>query len=479
MWFELCDVQEIWNWPLIACDKTMGRPAILFQDRMLSATATQAMLTHSIPYSPRTPGVAVWWSGVSALLISSASSLPLFIVMSVAYSRLPDTMSSYAFQYYEILFACGLSIAAYCSIPVARWITRQCPIRLTAQSAKLNGNPVFTLFAFWAAGVYVLCHFPRPSFVAEAIAPFYQTRFSNLDLMRSLILLAPPGVFFISPLIIYIAWYRKATKLSDQSFILFLRKFSSRSDYSILSGLLTGCPDSATLAILNPKPQVGVGEDGSWDPIAIGFEGCKLLHPLRSMPMHFAANNKEWEDAVFTLMQKAMCVVIDVSESTPSVVREETLITSLDLWQRTVVLKDRKCQNGSGESAEAFNDITSNELEYDLSWTRALPRAVLGMLLAMLAFLLVSGLTLADPVEGPKVMRDVLLIAVGFLSYTGSAATLVGYFWHIVLLYTFVLIGAYSLKRMFGHPSLSFRSAGALRRRLREILAGGAMHERV
>jgi hypothetical protein len=394
--------------------------------------------------------------------------------MSVGYSHLPEKVSSNALQSYGILFMSGLFTAFYCSIPVARALTRQCPIKLSAQKANLNENPVIYLCIFWAAGVYILSHFPRPSFVAEAIAPFAQERYSNIEVARSLSLLAPPVAFFASPLVLYIAWYRKAARLTDQPFVLFLRKFSSRSDYSILSGVLTSCPGLAALAVLHPKPQVGVGEDGSWDPLAIGFEGLKLRHPLRSMPLYFAADNKEWENAVSTLMRSASCMIIDVSDATRAVERESTLISSLGLWQRTVMLQERKSQSPTGKSPVAFIGIVSNALEYDLRWAQAIPRAILGMTMAMLAFLLAAGLTLVDPVDGPKWMRNVLLVTMGLGNPANLAATLIRHFGDIALLQITMLIGVFSLGRMFGHPSLSFRSASHLRRRLRKILASGA-----
>jgi hypothetical protein len=76
------------------------------------------MLTQALPSTPRTPGVAVWWSGITALLISTTSSFPLFLLMSVGYSHLPEKVSSNALQTYVILFMSGLFTAFYCSIPV-------------------------------------------------------------------------------------------------------------------------------------------------------------------------------------------------------------------------------------------------------------------------------------------------------------------------------------------------------------------------
>ena len=135
-----------------------------------------------------------------------------------------------------------------------------------------------------------------------------------------------------------------------EGFILYLRKFSSFADSSVLIGVLRGAPDGVPIVLL-----IGPGQTGdSWDPIAISFAGLKLRKALRSAPIYLHCKTVDWPPYVEEFIRRSSCVVIDTTEESESLDIELKLITKHKKPSQIMHLEDKKKVSG--------NDIQPNSL---------------------------------------------------------------------------------------------------------------------
>jgi hypothetical protein len=98
--------------------------------------------------------------------------------------------------------------------------------------------------------------------------------------------------------------------------------------------LIKSMPNGVPLAFIASRAD----QARNWDPFTWAFGGLRLLRPLKNLPIQIRTTDKEWVQTVEKLLQNADCVIIDVSEPSPSVELERQLISRLVPQDRVVVL---------------------------------------------------------------------------------------------------------------------------------------------
>ncbi len=255
-------------------------------------------------------------------------------------------------------------VAFYASLPVARFIARIFPV-------KVNGARRYGLIlACVVAGVVLVPTAASPSFRGEFM------------------LLVPYVVLATCTLLWTILWQARTTRALDVPFILFLRRFSSFSDRSVLAALLRARPSGYRAAFLAPPVEAA----GNFSPMVVAFSGTRLWRPLASCPIPLAARNVEWEDDIEDLARAAACVVIDASDRSPAIGREIEIVQRAASAARVLWLADEAVPG-----AEPPPGAADQAVRYRRSWRAAALRIVLELSAVGLAAFLIVGPISDDP----------------------------------------------------------------------------------
>lgn len=109
----------------------------------------------------------------------------------------------------------------------------------------------------------------------------------------------------------------------DGKFLLYLRRFSSFADRTVVAEVLRAAPEGVPVVfIASPRGQVR-----NWDPFVWAFAGLRLRRPLRRLPVQLRTSDEGWEQAIGRLISKASGVVFDLTESSASIEKEKRLVT--------------------------------------------------------------------------------------------------------------------------------------------------------
>ncbi len=212
---------------------------------------------------------------------------------------------------YMLVLFLNCSAGFYASIPITRFILRCHPIN--PSNDKRIKNIIRQIFdaassvtAVWLMELIVLHRLTAPSLVSEAVTfPSPQQPFETLSLhvFRQLSLGFPLVILCIVPIITCVRRHTASDRFLDYPFILFLRRFSSFGDLSVVIPILRGSPNGIPVVLL-----IEVNQEV--DPLVIGFEGFKFFHPFKSMPLFVKAKHFEWEALVATLIERAGCILL-------------------------------------------------------------------------------------------------------------------------------------------------------------------------
>ena len=130
-------------------------------------------------------------------------------------------------------------------------------------------------------------------------------------------------------------------------FLLYLRRFSSFADRTVVSEVLRAAPEGVPVVfIASPR-----GQARNWDPFVWAFSGLRLRHPLVSLPVQLRTSDEAWEQAIGRLISEASAVVLDLTESSASLEKERRLVTQGGHPERAIWLVDRGSRP-SGDVAE-------------------------------------------------------------------------------------------------------------------------------
>jgi hypothetical protein len=234
----------------------------------------------------------------------------------------------------------------------------------------------------------------------------------------------------------------------DRAFVLFLRRFSTFSDRTVEALILRQAKAGVPVVFLTPthsKPR-------DWDPFLVGFAGLKLLHPLRSVPMVLRARDDDWQRAADELIGRAQTILVDISEGSAALRIEAEMIEKAGRWSDTVCLRQTAPAARSGqESLGAFGNARC--IDYLKSWTLALPRLAISLLIVLLAAFVITVFTIFG--------GSLVLYVIGVLPSETSDAILYS---ALGLVFVVVALISYSI---FWRPAVSRATKIELRRMLR------------
>jgi len=101
-------------------------------------------------------------------------------------------------------------------------------------------------------------------------------------------------------------------------YVLFLRRFDSLSNSTIVGAIADALPPKASVVFVTSP----YAQSSAWDPFFLSVSGFSLRHPLRTVPVHLVVDAEPWREVVEGLATGAMCIVVDTSEPSESMVQE-------------------------------------------------------------------------------------------------------------------------------------------------------------
>ena len=118
-------------------------------------------------------------------------------------------------------------------------------------------------------------------------------------------------------------------------FILYLRRFSSFADRTVIAEILRAAPRRVPVVfIASPEDR-----PGNWDLFVWSFSGMRLTDPRATIPVQFRTPNLCWEEAVGRLISEAAFVVVDVTEVSESLETEARLVAQHASPERVLWLR--------------------------------------------------------------------------------------------------------------------------------------------
>ena len=161
-------------------------------------------------------------------------------------------------------------------------------------------------------------------------------------------------------------------------FVLFLRRFSTFSDRTLVSLILKEAKDGVPVVFLTPARS----RPKDWNPFLVGFAGLKLRHPLRSVPIVLRARDDSWQRVADELIIRAQMILIDASGGGAALQAEAEMVEKGERWSDTVHLRYTPCTPGNDRgSIGAFENARC--IEYSKSWMRALPRMAVSLVIIL------------------------------------------------------------------------------------------------
>ena len=122
--------------------------------------------------------------------------------------------------------------------------------------------------------------------------------------------------------------------LGRRRFILFLRRFSSFADRTIVGEVIRAAPRGVPVVfIASPGDHLA-----NWDPFTWAFAGFRLIRPRANLPVQIRTSEADWREVVETCIGRAACVAVEVSVSSVSVEEELEMVRKHGDLGRVVAL---------------------------------------------------------------------------------------------------------------------------------------------
>lgn len=251
------------------------------------------------------------------------------------------------------------------------------------------------LSRFKTLGMIILCiGYFFLFYVAVVVFAVVSASSSPNDAATSIRILAgsfPFAVFWLSgsigPLVLR---HRKPRAFLSRPFVLFLRRFSTFSDRTVIAQVLRQAASGVPVVFLTPTSS----QPRDWDPFVVGFAGLKLLHPWLSVPIVLRARDDEWQQAADELIRRAQTILLDASEPSSALRSEVEMIENAKRWPDTVLLR-LLCPDGSPSEDLFGSTSTARVIDYKKSWVQALPRILIGLVIFPLVTSLVVSVFLS------------------------------------------------------------------------------------
>ena len=271
-------------------------------------------------------------------------------------------------------------------------------------------------------------------------------------------------VFAACAVIPFLWRHARPTAFLDYPFVLYLRRFSTCADRSVMNEVLRANASGKPIVFLTPTR----GAIRDWNPFQIGFAGLRLRKPVGSLPIPVRTDDVSWQSAARELIQAAQTIVLDASEGSASILAEAQLIGSLNKWHKTVVLRTGQEKPDDSTEKEFLASRPVEVIHYERNWRRAMPRLLLGpvvsiipaMWLAALITIVVTFLLSFFAIVG----ADLHLRFQQFLSQEAGTR---------VLLTLTATLAVWVYLVLFWRPAINKEAAVALARRLEKMHQSG------
>ena len=301
--------------------------------------------------------MAVW------LVVATATLMPGTVAMSLQGSTAMPSGPGGWRVWAVVLLQCVVGF--YASFPLARLVGRIFP-------PKVGGTPRWGLVL---AGL--------------GIAVGFFLSLGTPSVLRELFVMAAPMLVMAGCVLTWtIVWQTRTGTRALSPYILFLRRFSSFADRSVLSALLSSLPPGLRTVFLAPHSEA----IANFSPVVIAFSGIRLRRPFRSCPISLSARDVEWEDEIEDLVRASSCVVVDASEDSPAMRREVALVRRLLPADRVLWLSDLAATHPVAQTG-----ASDRVVHYRRSWRAAMPRIAVESALSLLAALMVGAILGANP----------------------------------------------------------------------------------
>ena len=303
-------------------------------------------------------------AGGGVVTIFGLAGLPGAVATTQAYllEHFQDTNEPRSSLAIALASACTL-LALFAAIPFCRVLCRDCPIRMSGSVVQARWGVLEvllkTLLPVAAAGiasVFWCAVFLSRTPLRVAINVYdFQLAKRQLGIGDVSLIVTWSAVATTAVLICLIHHHRFVVP-AKRPYILYLRRFSSRSDLVLQEGLLKATPGALAIVMLveTSKDRTPFRVGGNWNPFTIGFVGASLRNLISSIPFYVQAGRLSWENSVAVLLKYATCVVIDETEASDALMRERDMIIRLDATTRTIPLVTVPKQCAGAEEQECL-----------------------------------------------------------------------------------------------------------------------------
>ena len=267
-------------------------------------------------------------------LLSIPISVPLFLLIGAAER---GEGVSLMFTAGVWLTATGTAFIGFIlSTPFARLALRVWPVEpFGVRTAR-----------FWVIVVLgVICLIPLGAFFATTLIGFFN--YSTLAIHGSY-----TGESELQHAIVRFGWssvligvfcfffwaHIRAARILVGPFALFLRRFSTFADRSLVSDVIKSMPSGVRLVFIASRAD----HARNWNPFVWAFGGLRLFRPLKNLPIQVKTTDEAWIETVGKLVSRAGCIIVDLSATSPSIEVEMRLIARNGALDRLVVLADEQ-----------------------------------------------------------------------------------------------------------------------------------------
>lgn len=348
------------------------------------------------------------WCGITFLVLSSLLTVSISQAAHRALleTAVPEPNSADVIG--QLIGSLGLGgfLVLVLSVVSGRFLLRAIPPRLHGTS-RIRMAVVAILLCGGFSAILVFNVFLIILQISGTAGPQTVSGVPTVFAGQFLVSVIPVMIWIIGALWTLLRRHRNPRAFLERPYVLFLRRFSTFSDRTLIALVLRKAAPGVPVVFLTPTHS----RPGDWDPFIVGFAGLKLTHPVRSVPIVLRARDADWQATAAELIRRAQLILVDASERSSALRTEAEMIDRADRWSDTVCL--RNAALAFGGSLDAFE--RAHHIEYTKSWLRALPKLVLAVPFTLLVALFIA-IPVAIGADSGLFMLSILLL--GSTSYS-------------------------------------------------------------
>jgi hypothetical protein len=270
-----------------------------------------------------------------------------------------DPVNSSSLLIYLLLTVLSGGAAIYAGVALARFLLRLWPI-------QESRGPGIWKWVLWALAILLLAAMPY-FFVVELNMFSLEDPRKTHGVLVALSQVMQICIFLASVWSFYMAASLRHARLKQRPFVLFLRRFSTFADRTVVAEVLKATPSEIpAMFIASPSNRAG-----NWDPFVWSFSGFRFMHPFRNLPIQLRTSDETWHETVEDMVKKAACIVIDITDVSASIEDEVRLVSTHADPRRVVCVANEK--NSLLPRPAGFEALAAPIL-YRPSYWRAIPR---------------------------------------------------------------------------------------------------------